>query len=664
MIIDPIAAPLARVIGRSVGSDSVALPDLVADFTITIGAEAAAPTYLGAGAVGATTSVTTITPALAAGMAANDIIVLQAVCLGSNTAFDLPTGYTLISDFNVGSHRVAWWWKRHTGTESAVAVVNTGRTSTNLLAAQSSARRGCITTGTPYEALNTALQAAASVVSGVAVTSSGWRRLAEQNIQRLGANTASTPSLPWLENLDQGTSGGGGCRFYIATSTLDFAETVPATDIAGANVIYGAIGLAWKGVAPEITVSPAKTQRRGLWVWDYSTVIATTNEKNILLNECVNSSITDLYCFTTAALVTANAAAMRSFNAQANALGIRVWGLDGDRGHFSDGDGFGFMFANIDAVIAFNAASTTAQKFCGFQIDNEPPDTGIYTTFHNGIASSVLSAVSGGVWQATQALDREFLMRDWVSMHSQCKQRCATAGLLFGSALPTWVDDYFGEPITCTYDHGDGAGAIAQNVFLHIARYTDVIASMSYVTTASNLIDRVRYETGKSNQMVPPTQIGMSIESAVGVGSGTSYGDTAGKQTKAAALADLTTAVAMYSGDPAVNWTNLHDWAGWKALSPASVNTATPTPTSAPSAETVYPIQSKRTARGTISLSASTVSEAAAVDIAVGTLSGGSGHVLRYDPGRFFKIVSGELRVARRPIKPGSYAIQVSARAS
>ncbi len=338
------------------------------------------------------------------------------------------------------------------------------------------------------------------------------------------------------------------------------------------------MGFAWKGAAAEIRVSPAKTTRRGLWVWDYTTVIATTNETNILLNECVNSSITDLYCFTTEALITANAAAMRGFNAQANGLGIRVWGLDGDRDYFSDGSGYSNLFANIDAVIAFNAASTTAEKFCGFQIDNEPPDNNGFTTFHNDIASSALSTTPGsGLWQSTQELDREYLMRDWVEMHKQCKSRCANNGLLFASALPNWFDAYFGEPITCIFDHLDGAGAISQNVFLHLARYIDVGASMTYVTTASKLIEKIRYEVNRANTIVPPTQIGNSIETVTGVGSGASYGDTVGKQTKAAALADLATAAAAYSGDPAYSWTNIHDWSGWKALSPASTNTSTPT---------------------------------------------------------------------------------------
>ncbi len=100
------------------------------------------------------------------------------------------------------------------------------------------------------------------------------------------------------------------------------------------------ITIAPAGSSPEITASPAKTPRRGLWVWNYvSAVIGSADEENILLNECIKSSITDLYCFVTEELIRANAEAMRGFNARANALGIRCWGLDGDRDYFSDGSG-------------------------------------------------------------------------------------------------------------------------------------------------------------------------------------------------------------------------------------------------------------------------------------------------------------------------------------
>ncbi len=399
-----------------------------------------------------------------------------------------------------------------------------------------------------------------------------------------------------------------------------------------------------EGSAHKITVSLARTTRRGLWVWNYApAVVGSDDEENILLNECIKSSITDLYCFVTEELIRANAEAMRRFNARANALGIRCWGLDGDRDYFSDGSGLFGLNANIDAVIAFNAASNTAQKFCGFQIDNEPPDTGSFRAFHNGIASSALSSIAGsGVWQSTATLDREYLMRDWVEIHRKCKERCANAELLFASALPTWFDDYFGEPITCTYDHSDAAGPVSQNMFLHLARYIDVICVMSYVTSTVKLIDRIRYEA-EAATAIPTIQIGNSIETVAGVGQGISYGDTKGKQTKAAALADLNAAAAMYSGHPAYSWTNIHDWSGWKTLSPASTDTSIPVPGPAIAVESVR-----------------SIAQAAAVGTVIGRFSGGRNYKLSYDPSGCFEIVMDELRVARTPLKAGNYRIQVT----
>ncbi len=247
-------------------------------------------------------------------------------------------------------------------------------------------------------------------------------------------------------------------------------------------------------------------------------------------------------------------------------------------------------------------------------------------------------------------------MRDWVEMHRQCKARCANNGLLFASALPTWFDDYFGEPITCTYDHNDGAGPVGQNIFLHLARYIDVICVMSYVTSTAKLVDRIRYEAEAAAAM-PSIQIGNSIETVAGVGQGISYGDTRGKQTKAAALADLNAAAAMYSGLPAYNWTNIHDWSGWKALSPASTDTSIPVPGPV---ETVRSIPVKERPRETVSLSAATIPETAAVGTVIGRFGGGRNYTLSDDRAGYFEIVVDELRVARRPLKAGNYMIQVT----
>lgn len=545
----------------------VALPAAVAPRARRRGAAAGitvTPAWRANGTVGAVTTGTTVSAPLPTN-AEHDILLALLVCRGSSTAFSMPAGWAEVApQITVSGNQFALFWKRATSSESAPTVTNAGRTSTNLLSAQIASYQYCKRTGTPFEGVSSN-SSASGVLTGVAVTTAGLKRLALQLWIR-GANSASTQDGEWAENLDQGTGGGGACRYMADSAPMAFAGTIPACGRASSAQLYAMWGLALIGEGADYA-PVTNTLKRGLWVWDsLTTVLGVADEENILLNEAVNSSITDLYLYSPLASFSTDAADFRSFIARATALGIRCWGMDGYRGWFSDGDGPAELYATVEAMVAYNAASTASQRFCGFHIDQEPADLDAFTTFHNGIASSALSAVAAsGVWQNTQVLDREYLMRDWVEIHAGCRSRLAGAGYLLGTALPTWFDDYFGEPVTCTY------GGVTQNVFLHLAANADDLVIMNYNTSPLNQIGRVGYELPAST-----ARLATAIETHTGPGSGVSYADTVGKQTKAAALADLAIVRARYAHYPRFSGDAIHDWEGWKALSPASVDTSDP----------------------------------------------------------------------------------------
>lgn len=334
------------------------------------------------------------------------------------------------------------------------------------------------------------------------------------------------------------------------TPTLTFT----ATDAESDDVTY--------------QVEIRKKYRTGMWVWDFiSTVIGDANEENILLNECINSGITDLYCYTFASEIQSGYSELRSFIGKCTTLGIHVWGLDGARAYFSDLDGPQQLFDDVDAINAYNMDSVPDERFYGLMIDIEPPDSGLGQSFHNGIPSSGLSTTPGsGVWQDTEALDREYLMRDWVDIHKNLLAYCHGRDMKMASSITTFLDNYFGEPIECTYD------GTTQNVFLHLKNHTDLIALMSYNTNPSTVINRVAYELSHSE--LPP--IGFSAESHTGVGSGISYGDTVGKQTKDAMLEDKELIEYHFLDNLYQTMFNIHDWEGYKALSPVSNDTSSP----------------------------------------------------------------------------------------
>lgn len=199
------------------------------------------PAFKASGAVGAATTGTTVSAPLPT-YAANDILIIQAICRSSVTAFSAISGWTEITQFTVDTHRVGFWWKRSSASESAPTVTNAGRTSTNLISAQMSSWSGCKATGTPYEGLGNN-SSASGVLAGVAVLTAGVKRLALQLWIR-GANSASAPDGEWTERLDQGTSGGGACRHMIDSAPVNNARTVAACSRGSSAQLFGMIGLA------------------------------------------------------------------------------------------------------------------------------------------------------------------------------------------------------------------------------------------------------------------------------------------------------------------------------------------------------------------------------------------------------------------------------------
>ncbi|MCO6501227.1 MAG: hypothetical protein J5I47_12740 [Vicingus serpentipes] len=193
---------------------------------------------------------------------------------------------------------------------------------------------------------------------------------------------------------------------------------------------------------------------RGLWVWNTSAIIASTTEVNKLINQCVADGTTDIYLYAYGMLTGSNKNNMQGFISKANCNNINVWAMDGYRGYFADWYGRSGFINFINTVIEYNATSTIDQQFIGVQGDNEPQDGQgePQGTFHNGIKGSLLNSSGGGVWQATEVLDREYLMRDWVDMTKEAYDTCHSHNLRYGQAMVSWLDDYYGEEIYCTYN--------------------------------------------------------------------------------------------------------------------------------------------------------------------------------------------------------------------
>ena len=100
-------------------------------------------TFVAAGTLSATAASLTTTPALPAGLASGDVLIMLVQARGTSATVSTPTGYTAPTNNTTAittSHRAAWFYKIATGGEVAVAVT---QTVSGLIIARTYAFWGC-----------------------------------------------------------------------------------------------------------------------------------------------------------------------------------------------------------------------------------------------------------------------------------------------------------------------------------------------------------------------------------------------------------------------------------------------------------------------------------------------------------------------------------------
>lgn len=299
--------------------------------------------------------------------------------------------------------------------------------------------------------------------------------------------------------------------------------------------------------------------RRGMWVWNG---YAVASNPATFLAECKKAKITDAYLYFTVGNYT-KTDLMRKFIKQLTANGIKAWGLDGARKYFSDVAGPAGLYASIKALIAYNAKVTPEERFYGFQTDNEPDDySGKYPdTFHVDIPTSKLSKTGGGVYTKTAYQDRMFICRNWINTQKNCTRMLRERGLRSGAALPSWLDDYYGEPLNVNYD------GITQTMMAHMFNYIDDYCIMSYQTDLKKVAERVRDELLHGNRMTGKAVM-PSLETVKGRGPLVTYGDNATKNSRTLVLQDIATMETMFNSHSSFSGINIHDFNGYMALKP------------------------------------------------------------------------------------------------
>lgn len=305
---------------------------------------------------------------------------------------------------------------------------------------------------------------------------------------------------------------------------------------------------------------------RGIWVWNTTTILSSASHVCDLVAGTQDIAISDIYLYMAPSFYSQYKTALQNLISKTTSAGIRVWGLDGDRGHLDDSAGPSNFYAGIDNLIAYNCSVVAKERFVGLQADIEPQDSGPYTTFHNDIADSALSTEPGsGRWQATQAQDREILMRSWLTIHQTARDMLHDQGLHFGAAMPFWIQSYCGEEVRVCFP---GSTHERQGVMEYFMPLLDEYVVMSYDTSPSNAASRVAAQAAYASTLpaaVRPRVFG-SMEVSAGVGINVSYGDTPGKNSKAVVMQDMAIMTETLRQHAAFKGIAFHHWSSWQVM--------------------------------------------------------------------------------------------------
>ena len=318
------------------------------------------------------------------------------------------------------------------------------------------------------------------------------------------------------------------------------------------------------GLTPPPKISDCKGTR-GMWVWDFGQTLASEATQEELISSSSRSGITDLFVYLGPRDYVTKKDLLKAFNSKASKVGLKIWGLDGWRGFFADAQGPKGLYDSADALIAFNSQVAANERFHGFHSDMEPQGgqgAEFPNSFHDELKDSQLNTQSGGVWQLTQALDREMLLRNWLDIHAEIKSRMQKAGLLLGAAMPSWVDDYFGEEVKVTYK------GKREGVHKAMMEIVDDYLIMSYRTDVTRVYDIIKGELTYADSLpaAKRPRIYAGLETHKNVGAAVSYGDKAGNDSRSHVLAEIGRIHELAKAHPSLCGVNIHDWVGWRGL--------------------------------------------------------------------------------------------------
>ncbi|MEO7162563.1 MAG: hypothetical protein ABI041_06565, partial [Bdellovibrionia bacterium] len=309
----------------------------------------------------------------------------------------------------------------------------------------------------------------------------------------------------------------------------------------------------------SLSIATSCSPSRGMLLWTTKSLLSNPAEQDQLISLSLSSKITDIYAYLVKSDYSTFQEQLQTFNSKLNNAGIKIWGMEGYRGYFSDAYGPSELYAAANALSTFNSKVNSNSRFAGFYMNMQPQDgqgDEFKTTFHNDLCDSNLDPVSGGVWFDSELKDREMLMRDWLLIAQSLRQKMNEAGLRLGAAMPSWTDDYYDEEILVSFN------GIRQGLMKHMMQILNDYVVMSYNTNPRNAANRLKGELAYADTLPVsnrPRVFG-GLETHPGSGMNVSYADTAGKNNRTTVIQDIQTIQEILGEHDSFCGINLSDW--------------------------------------------------------------------------------------------------------
>ncbi|KAI6799375.1 hypothetical protein KC332_g2319 [Hortaea werneckii] len=217
-----------------------------------------------------------------------------------------------------------------------------------------------------------------------------------------------------------------------------------------------------------------------------------------LLQTTEKYGTSDVYIGLSRALLKDNNPQLALFNSKLRAASLRVWATGCEVQCIDNFTEQELFMDGLRDLAAFNERSTPEVRFHGYMVDVQPQDApGDPGCFHSEIPQSQLSH--------DQHTQRDIILHQWLNVLTRASAFCRSIDLPFAAAMPWWLHDLAGEPVTVPWGASQTRTCIADIIAPLLDDYVVMTDSEDHSVMAHRVLRQLRSFSNKliSGQSMP-----------------------------------------------------------------------------------------------------------------------------------------------------------------